>query len=145
LLCWRTRFENLVLFSCKTLVQNRCMTYGYARVGRKFDARLVALCEARSTRLVDSLADTTTSSRGRLILTVLGNLAEFEREQIRARTSEARARAKSKRVKPGRKPILTPHRRAEVIRRREAGGAVCDIARTFNIHHSTISRLPAHV
>jgi len=39
----------------------------------------------------DTWADTTTS-HGRLMLTVLGGLAEFERDLIRTRTSEGRAR-----------------------------------------------------
>lgn len=42
-------------------------------------------------------ADTTTAHR-RLMLTVLGRLAEFERELIRARTSEGRERAKERGV-----------------------------------------------
>src|SRR5215475_4777049 len=41
--------------------------------------------------LVDTWADTTTP-HGRLMLTVLGGLAEFERELIRARTGEGRKR-----------------------------------------------------
>jgi DNA invertase Pin-like site-specific DNA recombinase len=42
--------------------------------------------------LGDRWADTTTA-HGHLMLTVLGGMAEFERELIRARTSEGRARA----------------------------------------------------
>jgi DNA invertase Pin-like site-specific DNA recombinase len=53
------------------------------------------------------MADTTTA-HGRLILTVLGGLAEFERELIRARTGEGRDRARARGVKMGRKPKLTP-------------------------------------
>jgi Resolvase, N terminal domain len=49
---------------------------------------------------------------GCLMLTVLGGLAEFERELIRARTSEGRARAKARGVKLGRRPKLTPIRSA---------------------------------
>jgi DNA invertase Pin-like site-specific DNA recombinase len=41
----------------------------------------------------------------------------------------------------GRKPKLTPHQRAEAIRRRDNGEAVREIARTFDVHRSTISRL----
>jgi hypothetical protein len=66
--------------------------------------------------LGDTWADTTTA-HGRLMLTVLGGLAEFERELIRARTSEGRARAVANGVKLGRKPILTPHQRREAIKR----------------------------
>src|SRR6201981_1388131 len=58
--------------------------------------------------LRDSWADTTTA-HGRLMLTVLGGLAEFERELIRTRTGEGRARAKAGGVKVGRQPNLTPH------------------------------------
>src|SRR5262245_62108998 len=51
--------------------------------------------------LVDTWADTTTP-HGRLMLTVLGGLAEFERELIRARTGEGRKRAKARGVRFGR-------------------------------------------
>jgi hypothetical protein len=73
-------------------------------------------------------ADTTTS-HGRLMLTVLGGLAEFERDLIRARTGEGRERAKARGVKMGRKPKLTPHQQAEAIKRREAGEPIREIAR----------------
>jgi DNA invertase Pin-like site-specific DNA recombinase len=55
--------------------------------------------------LHDTWADTTTA-HGRLMLTVLGGLAEFERELIRARTGEGRERAKARGVKMGRRPKL---------------------------------------
>lgn len=90
--------------------------------------------------LGDQWADTTTP-HGRLMLTVLGGLAEFERELIRARTGEGRERAKARGVKVGRKPKLTPHQRQEALARREAGEGVTDIARSFNVSHSMISRL----
>ena len=50
------------------------------------------------TSLGDAWADTTTP-HGRLMLTALGGLAEFERELIRARTSEGRVHAKARGVK----------------------------------------------
>jgi len=91
--------------------------------------------------LGDTWADTTTS-HGRLMLTVLGGLAEFERDLIRARTSEGRARAVANGVKLGRKPTLTPHQRREAIKRvnaeRETLG---EIARSYNVSRWTISRL----
>ena len=92
--------------------------------------------------LGDTWADTTTP-HGRLMLTVLGGLAEFERELIRARTGEGRSRAKSRGVKPGRKPKLTPHQRREALERRARGEALTEIARSYNVSHSTISRLKA--
>jgi DNA invertase Pin-like site-specific DNA recombinase len=90
--------------------------------------------------LGDAWADTTTA-HGRLMLTVLGGLAEFERELIPARTGEGRARAVARGVKMGRKPKLTQHQQREAIKRRDAGEAMREIARTYNVSHSTISRL----
>jgi DNA invertase Pin-like site-specific DNA recombinase len=90
--------------------------------------------------LRDAWADTTTP-HGRLMLTVLGGLAEFERELIRSRTGEGRERAKARGVVMGRKPKLTQHQRREAIARREAGESLVDIGRSFNVSHSTISRL----
>jgi DNA invertase Pin-like site-specific DNA recombinase len=90
--------------------------------------------------LGDPWADTT-SAHGRLMLTVLGGLAEFERHLILARTDEGRERAKTRGVRFGRKLKLTPHQRREALARREAGEALTDIGRTFGVSHSTISRL----
>ena len=90
--------------------------------------------------LRDTWADTTTA-HGRLMLTVLGGLAEFERELIGTRTGEGRERAKARGVILGRKPKLTGHQRREAIARREAGEVLTDIARSYNVSHSTISRL----
>jgi DNA invertase Pin-like site-specific DNA recombinase len=92
--------------------------------------------------LGDAWADTTTA-HGRLMLTVLGGLAEFERELIRVRTGEGRTRAVARGVKLGRKPVLTPHQQKEAIKRRGAGEPMREIARTYNVSHSTISRLAA--
>ena len=96
--------------------------------------------EAGFRSLGDTWADTTTS-HGRLMLTVLGGLAEFERELIRARTGEGRERAKARGVKMGRKPKLTPYQQKEASKRRDQGEAIREIARSFNVSHSTISRL----
>jgi DNA invertase Pin-like site-specific DNA recombinase len=90
--------------------------------------------------LGDAWANTTTA-HGRLMLTVLGGLAEFERELIRARTGEGRDRAKVRGVRMGRKPKLTPHQAKEALRRREAGEPMREIGKSYNVSHSTISRL----
>src|SRR3954464_5392047 len=90
--------------------------------------------------LNDTWADTTTP-HGRLMLTVLGGLAEFERELIRARTGEGRQRARARGVHLGRKPKLTPHQKREALARRQAGESLAEIARSYDVHHSTISRL----
>ncbi len=90
--------------------------------------------------LSDHWADTTTP-HGRLMLTVLGGLAEFERELICVRTGEGRARAKARGVRFGRPSKLTAHQRREAIARREAGEPLSEIARSYAVSHSTISRL----
>ena len=103
---------------------------------------LVAEKKALFRSLGDTWADTTTP-HGRLILTVLAGLAEFERELIRARTGEGRERAKARGVKLGGKFKLTPHQRKEALARRDKGETLMDIARSYNVSHSTISRLSA--
>ena len=100
----------------------------------------VAKAGAGFRSLSDQWADTTTP-HGKLMITILGGLAEFERKLILARTSEGRTRAKARGVRFGRKPTLTPHQRSEALARRAAGEALVDIARTYNVSHSTISRL----
>src|SRR5215470_8205284 len=90
--------------------------------------------------LADTWADTTTP-HGRLMLTVLGGLAEFESELIRARTGEGRKRAKARGVRFGRPAALTPHQRQEAIQRLAQGEAQADVARSFNVSQATISRL----
>jgi DNA invertase Pin-like site-specific DNA recombinase len=92
--------------------------------------------------LGDPWADTTTA-HGRLMLTVLGGLAEFERELIRTRTGEGRARAKAAGKSLGRPHKLTPHQQKEARQRREAGETLVSIARSYNVHHATIGRLCA--
>ena len=80
--------------------------------------------------LADPWADTTTPA-GRLMLTVLGGLAEFERELIKARTSEGR----------GRKPKLSAHQIAEVRDRKAGGEFVRFLARSYGVSPNTISRV----
>jgi DNA invertase Pin-like site-specific DNA recombinase len=92
--------------------------------------------------LADTWADTTTP-HGRLLLTVLGGLAEFERDLIRARTGEGRARAKARGVHMGRPPKLNRHQQHEAISRRAAGESLSDIARSYGVSHTTIMRLTA--
>ena len=56
-------------------------------------------------------------------------------------TNEGRERAKARGVRFGRKLKLTAHQRREALARREVGEALTDIARTFGVSHSTISKL----
>jgi DNA invertase Pin-like site-specific DNA recombinase len=88
----------------------------------------------------DPWADTTTP-HGRLMLTVLGGLAEFERHLILSRTDEGRNRAKANGIKFGRKPKLTKHQREEALARKRNGETLTAIAKTYNVSHMTICRL----
>ena len=90
--------------------------------------------------LGDPWADTTTP-HGRLMLTVLGGLAEFERHLILSRTAEGRTRAQAAGVRFGRRLTLTPYQRAEALRRRAAGETLTSIAQLFGVSHMTIARL----
>src|ERR1700679_4036741 len=101
----------------------------------------IAKAGAGFRSLGDAWADTTTP-HGRLMLTVLGGLAEFERELIRARTGEGRVRAKARGVHMGRPPKLTAHQKREALKALADGTATqADLARRFNLSSSTISRL----
>jgi DNA invertase Pin-like site-specific DNA recombinase len=90
--------------------------------------------------LKDAWADTTTA-HGRLMLTVLGGLAEFEHELIMARTGEGRLRAKARGVRFGRPRSLTPHQRQEPMQRLADGEVQADLARSYGVSQATISRL----
>jgi DNA invertase Pin-like site-specific DNA recombinase len=92
-------------------------------------------------RVLDNPAMDTTTAHGRLLVSVLGSIAEFEREMILARTGEGRQRAMARGVAFGRKPKLSAFQIAEALARREAGEALTDIGRSYGVSHSTISRL----
>ena len=113
-----------------------------ARSTRDLLNTLDAIGKAGATfkSLGDSWADTTTPAC-KLMLTVLGGLAEYERHLSLARTSEGRTRAQQRGVRFGRKPKLTLHQQQEALARRAAGEALVDIARSYAVSHSTISRL----
>ena len=96
--------------------------------------------QASFQSLGEQWADTTTAA-GRLMLTILGGLAEFERELIKARTAEGRERAKSRGVRMGRKHKLTPHQQEEVRRRKAEGQSVRELGRSYNVSPNTISRI----
>jgi DNA invertase Pin-like site-specific DNA recombinase len=89
--------------------------------------------------LADTWADTTTPY-GRLMLTVLGGLAEFERELSGLVRAKAEPEPKP-RAFMGRPRKLDTHQRREALKRREAGESLTDIARTYGVANTTIARL----
>ena len=90
--------------------------------------------------LGDPLWDTT-SSRGRLLSTLLAAIADFERDLIRERTGEGRKRAMANGVKFGRTRKLSEYQRAEAIKRRADGETLASIAKSYGVAISMISRL----
>ena len=96
--------------------------------------------KAQFRSLAEPWADTATAT-GRLMIAVLGGLADVERDLIRTRTAEGRQRAKARGVRLGRKPKLTSQQRHEALARRATGETLMDIARSYNISFATISRL----
>jgi DNA invertase Pin-like site-specific DNA recombinase len=90
--------------------------------------------------LGDSWLDTT-SPQARFLLVVFAGLAEWERELIRIRTTEGRARAMAAGKRFGRKPKMTGFQRDEAVRRVSDGEAVRDVARTYGVDPVTIRRL----
>jgi DNA invertase Pin-like site-specific DNA recombinase len=84
-----------------------------------------------------------TNQRGVRLLTMLEGIAAFERDVRSARTEAGQARAVARGVKLGRKPKLTPKQEQEALRRRKRGETLATIAETYNVSHSTISRLVA--
>src|SRR5438270_10062025 len=99
-----------------------------------------AKAEFRS--LAEPWADTGTST-GRLMIAVLGGLADVERDLIRTRTAEGRSRARAQGKHMGRPASLTPAQKKEAIRRRAQGATVDELARSYNVSRATISRLGA--
>lgn len=100
----------------------------------------VADAGAQFRSLAEPWADTATST-GRLMVAVLGGLADVERDLIRTRTAEGRSRAQARGQAMGRPPALTPQQQAEARQRRAEGATLNELAQSYNVGRSTISRL----
>jgi DNA invertase Pin-like site-specific DNA recombinase len=92
------------------------------------------------TSIGDPWCDTR-SPTGKLMLAVIGGLAEYERTLIISRTSEGRARARAAGVRFGRPKALDPFQQQEAIRRRRNGEPLSLIAQTYRVSAKTIARL----
>jgi DNA invertase Pin-like site-specific DNA recombinase len=121
-----------------------CKLDRLARSTRDLLNTLDAIGKAGATfkSLGDTWADTTTPA-GKLMLTVLGGLAEYERHLILSRTAEGRTKAKANGVRFGRHPVLTAYQRTEALRRRAKSETLVEIAKLFGVSHMTIARLVA--
>lgn len=86
----------------------------------------------------------TTSSTGRLMLAVLGGLADVERDLIRIRTAEGRARAIKNGIKMGRPQRFTALEQTTIFQKRATGATLQEIALDYKVAPSTIMRLLKH-
>ena len=75
------------------------------------------------------------------MIAVLGGLADVERDLIRTRTAEGRSRAMSRGQHIGRPSKLSPAQQREAIERRAEGATLSELARSYNVSLSAISRL----
>src|SRR5437016_12116061 len=96
--------------------------------------------KAQFRSLAEPWADTGTST-GRLMIAVLGGLAHVERDPLRTRTAEGRSRAQKRGQHMGRPPKLTAAQQTEARRRRAEGATLAELARSYGVGKSTISRL----
>jgi DNA invertase Pin-like site-specific DNA recombinase len=100
----------------------------------------IAKAGASFRSIGDPLFDTS-SSQGRLLVTLLAAIAEFERDLIKERTGDGRKRAQANGVQFGRKRKLSEVQRQEAIKRRAAGEKLAEIAESYAVDISMISRL----
>jgi DNA invertase Pin-like site-specific DNA recombinase len=96
--------------------------------------------KAQFRSLAEPWADTGTRT-GRLMIAVLGGLADVERDLIRTRTAEGRSRAQKRGQHMGRPSKLTDPQKAEARRRRAQGATLAELARSYDVSKATISRL----
>jgi DNA invertase Pin-like site-specific DNA recombinase len=90
--------------------------------------------------LADVERDLIRTSTGRLMIAVLGGLADVERDLIRTRTAEGRSPAQKRGQHMGRPSKLIDAQKAEA-RRRAQGATLAELARSYGVGKSTISRL----
>jgi DNA invertase Pin-like site-specific DNA recombinase len=89
--------------------------------------------------LRESWCDTTTSA-GRLMVTIMGGIAQFERELIQKRCEEGIERARAKGVTFGRKRKLDKNMARTVAERFGKGETMAELAQAYEVDVSTIWR-----
>jgi DNA invertase Pin-like site-specific DNA recombinase len=91
------------------------------------------------TSLGDSWCDTT-SDVGKLLLAIMGGIAEFERSLIFKRTQAGIERARAKGTKFGRKLRLDASQRRKIAERHAAGETLEALARDYSVGLATVWR-----
>jgi DNA invertase Pin-like site-specific DNA recombinase len=84
----------------------------------------------------------TTSPGGRMMMQIVGTFAEFERAMLRERTRNGLDAARQQGRIGGRRPKLKTHQQQEIVQLVNSGQkTAADVARLFNVHPATVSRL----
>ena len=96
----------------------------------------IADARAQFRSLAEPWADTGTTT-GRLMLAVLGGLADVELDLIRTRTAEGRSRAKARGQPMGR----PPSQQKEATRRRAQGATLQELADSYDRSIATMRRV----
>jgi DNA invertase Pin-like site-specific DNA recombinase len=91
------------------------------------------------TSLHESWCDTSTAA-GRLMVTIMGGIAEFERELIRSRCDEGIEKAKAMGTKFGRKAVLDAGQRRVIAERYAKGETMAALAQAYECGEATIWR-----
>ena len=89
--------------------------------------------------LAEPWADTT-SPAGKMVMTVMAGIAEFERSLIIERTQRGQQAARERGVKFGARPKLSESQIQEAHAEIARGRSVADIARSLGVHRSTLYR-----
>lgn len=82
-----------------------------------------------------------TSASGKLHMTVLAAVSQFERDLLIERTNAGLARAKAEGKKLGRKDALTPQQKEEIRKRLSLGATARGLAREYAVSHPTILKV----
>jgi DNA invertase Pin-like site-specific DNA recombinase len=82
----------------------------------------------------------TTTAHGKLMLTIMGGIAEFERELIRVRCEEGIAKARERGKKFGRPAALDAGQRRRIAERHAEGDTMAELAREYECGEATIWR-----
>ena len=83
----------------------------------------------------------TSGPAGRMMMRMLSSFADFDRTQVKERTSEGQKAARARGNGGGRSPKLSPAQKREILDMLAAGRSAADLARLFRVHRATIGRL----
>lgn len=119
------------------------VVYKVDRIARSIRdlAAILELCQQRGVvfRSLTEPFDTRTPA-GRMMVQLLGVVAEFEWHMIRERSMAGQRAAVERGVKLGRKRALTPQQERNVYRALKAGASMTALGRKYGVHLSSIKR-----